>query len=113
ALGGLGGDDLRYLSESLPDDVVDEASAVLDARDRSWMEASKSYSERSAARLMTQDALSLRESQTAADAVEIIRRRGRLPSQTDRLFVVDSRNVLIGAVSLGALLIAPAEAGIT
>jgi magnesium transporter len=113
ALGGLDADDLRYLSESLPDDVVDEASAVLDARDRSWMEASKSYSERSAARLMTQDALSLRESQTAADAVEIIRRRGRLPSQTDRLFVVDSRNVLIGAVSLGALLIAPAEAGIT
>jgi magnesium transporter len=113
ALGGLDGDDLRYLSESLPDDVVDEASAVLDARDRSWMEASKSYSERSAARLMTLDALSLRESQTAADAVEIIRRRGRLPSQTDRLFVVDSRNVLIGAVSLGALLIAPAEAGIT
>jgi magnesium transporter len=113
ALSGLDADDLRYLSESLPDDVVSEASALLDARDRSWVEARKSYSERSAARLMMQDVLSLRESHNAADAVEIIKRRGRLPSQTDRLFVVDSRNVLIGAVGLGALLIAPADAAIT
>jgi magnesium transporter len=102
----LDADDLRYLAESLPDDVVDEISALLDARDRSWMEQSRAYPENSAARLMTQDALSLRESQTAADAIAIIKRRGRLPEHTDRLFVVDSRNVLIGAVSLGALLIA-------
>jgi magnesium transporter len=55
---------------------------------------------------MMQDALSLRESQTVQDAIGLIRRRGRLPAQTDRLFVVDSRNVLIGSVALGALLIA-------
>jgi magnesium transporter len=102
----LDADDLRYLAESLPDDIVDEISALLDARDRSWMEQSRAYPESSAARLMTQDALSLRESQTAADAIAIIKRRGRLPDHTDRLFVVDSRNVLIGAVPLGGLLIA-------
>jgi magnesium transporter len=109
----LDADDLRYLSESLPDDIVDEVSALLDARDRSWMEQSRAYPENSAARLMMQDALSLRESQTVQDAIGLIRRRGRLPAQTDRLFVVDSRNVLIGSVALGALLIAEPAAQIT
>jgi magnesium transporter len=109
----LDADDLRYLAESLSDDLVDEVSALLDARDRSWMEQSLAFAEGSAARLMTQDVLSLRESQDASQAIEIIRRRGELPAQTDRLFVVDSRNVLIGAVPLGALLIAQPTVEVT
>ncbi len=113
ALRELDADDLRYLAESLPDDLVDEVSALLDARDRSWVEQSRAYSESSAARLMTQDVLTLRESQTAGDAIARIRSRGQLPSHTDRLFVVDSRNVLIGAVALGALLIAEPGADVT
>lgn len=99
-------DDLRYLSESLPGEVLDDVSAMLDAADRSWVEQSLAYPESSAARLMTQDLLSLRESQTIEETVAIIRRRGRLPHHTDRLFVVDSRNLLIGAVPLDLLVIA-------
>ena len=97
----LDADDLRYLSESVPADVVDEVSGLLDARDRSWVEQTRAYDESSAARLMTQDVLGLRDSQTVAEAVAFLRRRGRLPAQTDRLFVVDSRNILIGSVGLG------------
>lgn len=113
ALKELDADDLRYLAESLTDDLVDEVSALLDARDRSWVEQSRAYAENSAARLMTQDALTLRESQTAGEAIARIRARGRLPSHTDRLFVIDSRNVLIGALPLGALLIAEPSADVT
>ena len=112
-LRNLDADDLQYLAESLPDHVVDEVSALLDARDRSWIEQLRAYPESSAARLMMQDALGLRESQSAGDAIGIIKRRGRLPAQTDRLFVVDSRNVLIGAVSLGSLIVAEPGAQIT
>jgi magnesium transporter len=113
ALRELDADDLRYLSESLPDDLVEEVSALLDARDRSWMEESRLFPESSAARLMMQDALSLRESQTVEDAIAIIRRKGRLPAQTDRLFIVDSRNVLIGSIGLGVLLIADPASPVT
>ncbi len=102
----LDADDLRYLAESLPDDLVDEVSALLDATDRSWMEQSRAYAENSAARLMVQDEIGLRERQTAGEAIALIRARGRVPAHTDRLFVSDSRNVLIGAVPLSALLIA-------
>jgi magnesium transporter len=112
-LSGLDADDLRYLSESVPPDVVDEVSAFLDAADRSWVEQTRAYAEGSAARLMTQDVLALGEAQTVAEAVDLIRRRGRLPDHTDRLFVVDSRNVLIGAIGLGDLLIAAPETPLT
>ena len=99
-------DDLRYLAESLPEDLVDEVSAMLDAKDRTWMEQNRAYAENSAARLMVRDDLSLRERQTAGDAIALIKARGRLPAHTDRLFVSDSRNILIGAVPLSALLLA-------
>jgi magnesium transporter len=102
----LDADDLRYLAGSLPDDLVDEVSALLDARDRTWMEESRAYADSSAARLMMQDRFSLRDTQSAGDAIASIRNRGQLPSHTDRLFVVDSRNVLVGAVPLSALLMA-------
>ena len=105
-------DDLRYLSGSLPAAVLESLAATLDAEDRSWVEQSLQYPEGSAARLMTQDALRLEGTQAAADAVAIVRALGALPSHTDRLFVVDSRNVLIGAVPLGVLLIADPAAPI-
>jgi magnesium transporter len=41
----LDADDLRYLSESLPDEIVQEIAALLDARDRTWVEESRAYGE--------------------------------------------------------------------
>jgi magnesium transporter len=106
-------DDLRYLSESLPETIFRDVAASLDATDRSWVEQSQLYPEGTAARLMTQDVLSPHGDQTAAEAVSMVRGHGELPTYTDRLFVVDSRNVLIGAVPLGVLLIADAASPIS
>ena len=39
----LDADDLRYLSAALPQDIVDQLSATLAARDRSWVEQSRAY----------------------------------------------------------------------
>ena len=105
-------DDVRYLSEWLPEEVMEDVTALLDARDRSWLEQSRAYAPGAAARLMTQDILRLRETQTVQEAVDDIRRKGRLPAHTDRLFVVDSRNLLIGAIGLADLLIADPAAPI-
>jgi magnesium transporter len=112
ALRELDADDLRYLSATLPDELIDEVSALLDAKDRTWVEQSRAYPESSVARLMTQDVLSIRESETTAEALEMLRRRGRVPAHTDRLFVVDSRNHLIGALPLDVLLIAESTASL-
>jgi magnesium transporter len=55
--------------------------------------------------LMTRDTAVVRDSHTLQDVLIDLRRRGTLPSQLDRLFVVDARNVLRGALSLQALLL--------
>jgi magnesium transporter len=109
----LDADDLRYLADSVPPDVVGEAASALDQTDRRWLEQVQAYDEDSAARLMMQDDLSLRDGYTVGDTIALIRQRGSLPAHSDRLFVVDSRNVLIGAVGLGVLLIADASSAVT
>jgi magnesium transporter len=109
----LDADDLRYLADSVPPDVVAEVASALDQTDRRWLEQVQAYEEDSAARLMMQDELSLRDAFTVGDAIALIRQRGSLPAQTDRLFVVDSRNVLIGAVGLGVLLVADGSSPVT
>jgi magnesium transporter len=112
-LSELDPDDLRYVSSSVPEPMLAELSAALDARDRTWVEESRSFPDGTTARLMTQDVLSLQMTETAETAVAEVRRQGTLPAHTDRLFVVDARNVLVGAVTLGALLVAAPATPIT
>jgi magnesium transporter len=112
-LSELDADDLRYLSASMPEPLLSELAAKFDAQDRSWVEESRSYPEGSTARLMTQDVLSLHAPQTAGEAVAGVRQLGSLPAHTDRLFVVDARNLLAGAVPLGVLLVADPAAEIS
>jgi len=102
----LDADDLRYLADAIPPDIVDHVAATMDVHDRSWIALVQAYDEHSAARLMMQDGIRLRDTHTVGDAVALIRRQGNLPAHTDRLFMVDTRNVLVGAVGLGELLIA-------
>jgi magnesium transporter len=100
----LDADDLAYLSDSLPPGVLAAATADLAARDRSWLVDTQSYPDDSVGRLMTQDALLVRDDQTIGDAIEALRAREALPDQTDRLFVVDARHLLRGTLPFQTLL---------
>jgi magnesium transporter len=104
ALAELDADDLSYLSESLPADVLAESSARLHARDRTWVDDTRRYAEDSVGRLMSPDVISVREDQHIRDAVDALRARHELPDQTDRLFVVDARNVLRGSLPFHVLI---------
>lgn len=102
----LDADDLRYLAEALPADMLAEVSALLDARDQQWVADRLAYAEGSAGRLMTRDLISLRDDQTVGDALAVIRQHGALAPHLDRLFVVDARHQLRGSLGLGALIAA-------
>jgi magnesium transporter len=54
---------------------------------------------------MTHEWVAVPETYTVQQALGDLRLRGELPPQTDRLFVVDARNVLRGSVSLQTLLL--------
>jgi magnesium transporter len=103
ALRTLDTDDLAFLSGEIPDDVVDDVSRSLEPTDRSWLKDARHYAEDSVGRLMTQDVVSVREHQTAGEVFADLRALDDIPDQTDRVFVVDTRQIVRGAVPLHRL----------
>jgi len=101
----LDADDLAYLADALPEEVLRSASRQLDAGERSWLDQSRAYGKNSVGGVMSPEVVFIRDDQTVDDALVHLRQRGELPPQTDRLFVVDARNVLKGSVPLQALLL--------
>ena len=101
----LDADDLAYLADALPEDVLRTASRRLDAGERSWLDQSRAHGKDAVAGVMSPEVVFIRDDQTVDDALVHLRQRGELPPQTDRLFVVDARNVLKGSVPLQALLL--------
>jgi magnesium transporter len=100
----LDGDDLAYLSDSLPPEVLSESAARLQAAQRSWVADARTYPEQSIGRLMSPDAIAVRDDQLVADAIQLVRSLDELPDQTDRLFVVDPRHLLRGALPFHVIL---------
>lgn len=105
ALAHLDADDLRYLSDAVSPDVLAEVAATLDAGERSALHASVSYPDGSVGSVMSHELAAGRDTATLGTLVDELRAAGRLPDQTDAVYVVDSRNVLRGSVSLERLLL--------
>ncbi len=103
ALRTLDADDLAFLSGEAPEDVLEEVSQSLAAQDRSWLKDARHHDEDSVGRLMTQDVVVVRETQTVAEVLEDLRSLQEIPDQTDRLFVVDTRQIVRGAIPLHML----------
>jgi magnesium transporter len=101
----LDSDDLAYLADSIPEDALSEVSHALEAADRRWFLDSRAWPEKSVGRLMTPEAATARDSQTLQQVLVELHARGELPDHTERLFVVDARNILKGAIGLDALLV--------
>jgi magnesium transporter len=104
AIAELDADDLAFLSESLPDDVVREASEALEATDRPRLPDASTYADDAVGRLMQADAIAVPLDQTVGGTLAALREGRELPEQTDRLFVVDARHLLRGAVRLQDLI---------
>jgi magnesium transporter len=103
ALRTLDADDLAFLSGEAPEDVLEEVAQSLAAQDRSWLTDARHHDEDSVGRLMTQDVVVVRESQSVAEVLAALRSLPDIPDQTDRLFVVDARHIVRGAVPLHML----------
>ncbi len=106
-------DDLAYLSDVVPDDTFREVARSLGDADRTLLHQTIAYPEESVGQLMTREVAAVRHSETIGKAIADIRQRGELPPHSDRLFVVDARNILRGSVGLQALLFADPSATIT
>ena len=105
-------EDLGYISDEIPPEVLQEVSRALESQDRQAFESTIRYDESQIGHHMTHEWVVVPETHTVQQTLGDLRARGELPPQTDRLFVVDARNVLRGSVTLPALLLTDPSAPI-
>jgi len=106
AVQSLDTDEIADLIPELPDKVIAEVLFVADREKRDQLNAVLSYAEDSAGGLMDIDAVAIRPRVTVAVTRRYLRMLNKLPEYTDKLFVVDRDNKLIGALLLSDLVTA-------
>ncbi len=109
ALRELEPDDLTYLSDAIPAEVFHAALDTLTKEDRSWVNATITYDDDRVGHLMSGEMIVVRPQQTLKSVQEQLRTGGELPEHTDKLFVVDLRGHLTGALYLQDILLNDAE----
>jgi magnesium transporter len=112
-LTSLDPEDLGYIADSLPQEAVAEVARALDSPDRTTFESASSYPEDRVGRYMTREYVAVHEGRSIQQVLADIRARGELPAQTDRIFVVDSRNLFRGTLALHELLLREPQVRVT
>jgi magnesium transporter len=106
ALHNLDTDEIADLIPELPDEVIAEVLYVADREKREQLKEVLSYAEDTAGGLMDIDAVAVRPRITVAVTRRYLRMLNELPEYTDKLFVIDRNNKLIGALLLSDLVTA-------
>jgi len=99
-------DDIADLLPELSDEVIAEILFALDKQNRRRLDQVLSYPEDTAGGLMNVDAVTVRENLTLEVVLRYLRRRGELPESTNKLFVVDRNDQLVGQLLVGKILTA-------
>jgi len=113
ALEEMDTDDLAETLSSLPDDVLQSILKSMDAQDRARAEKALSYGEETAGFIMNTDTITLRPDVSVDVVLRYLRLKTELPENTDTLYVVSRQDVLIGTVSLAALLVASPDTSVS
>ena len=105
-------DDRARLLEELPAKVVRQLLSELSPEERRVTAQLLGYEAETAGRLMTTEYIALKENQTAAMALEIVRSRARDTETIYSLYVTDAQRCLTGILSLRDLVTADLNARI-
>ncbi|HEY8970197.1 MAG TPA: magnesium transporter [Puia sp.] len=97
-------DRTAFLSE-LPGSAVKELLKVLTPEHRAKTLELLGYPEESVGRLMTPDYVTIKTSETCAEVLQYIRRRGRATETLNWLFVIDDKGVLIDDINIKDFLV--------
>ena len=101
----LDADELADLAPDLPPEIIQDVYQSLDTEGREQLRAAMSYPEDSVGALMDFDMVTVRENVTLEVVLRYLRRFEELPDHTDKLFVIDRDEHLMGILSLESLLI--------
>ncbi|WP_111978298.1 magnesium transporter [Algibacillus agarilyticus] len=102
---GLDTDDLAEVLRTLPNATYQAVLDSLDEQDRHRAEQALAYEEDTAAAIMNTDTVTIRPDVTTEVVMRYLRLRGKLPENTDVLYVVDEKDKLIGTLPLSTLVV--------
>ncbi|MDR0703345.1 MAG: magnesium transporter [Azoarcus sp.] len=105
----LDADELADLAPDLPPEVIRDVFQSLSSDEREQLRAAMSYPEDSVGALMDFDLVTVREDVTLEVVLRYLRRFDELPNHTDKLFVIDREEHLMGILTLETLLISDPE----
>jgi magnesium transporter len=97
-------DDIADLFPHLSDDVISRILLAMDSRSRESLDRVLAYPEDTAGGLMNVDAVTIRDDINLEVVLRYLRRQGQLPEYTNKLFVVDRAQRLVGSLLISRLL---------
>ncbi|MBI1422744.1 MAG: magnesium transporter [Gammaproteobacteria bacterium] len=100
----LDADDLAYLSDEVPQGILEQALKTFTETERQFFAESVTHSEDSVGHLMTPTFVSVRDNQTLEQVLLSLRGLEEYPSHLDKLFVLDQRGVFRGLLPIQILL---------
>lgn len=113
ALADLDTDDVVDILGDLSHNVSNQVLRLLDEQNRALIEHALTYPEDTAGGLMNIDTIMIRPRVSVEVVLRYLRIRGSMPPNTDHLYVVNSRDVLIGSVPISAILTCDPDTSIT
>ncbi len=93
-------EDLAVVMDELPEHFSEAVLKSLDEDRRHRLEASLSFAEGTAGRLMSTDVISVRKNVTLAVVLRYLRRLKPLPPHTDALMVTDENGIYLGKLNI-------------
>ena len=108
----LDADEMADLAPDLPKDVLQDLMESLDSQNRERLQSTLSYPDDAVGALMDFDIVTIREDITLEVALRYLRRLGKLPDLTDKLFVVDRNDILLGILPLKRMVVSDLNAAV-
>ncbi|NBC99843.1 magnesium transporter [Atlantibacter hermannii] len=110
AISKLDVDEQIYIAQHLPRNLTGRLLASLPARERARARQMLMYEKNSVGAIMEFEVITVRPEITLATVQRYLRRLGKMPHNTDKLFVVNRDNTLMGELELTTILLNPQQA---
>jgi magnesium transporter len=104
-LNQMDGDDLAYIADDIPDQVLQTRLQSLTHEDQRWLRNAMIYEEDTAGYLMSNEMVVVRDTDSLQQAANYMRSLEEIPIHNDKLFVVDRFGILKGVLPLQSILI--------
>jgi magnesium transporter len=98
-------DEIADIAADLPEDVLQDLLQSLDSNNRERLESALSYPEDQVGALMDFDIVTIRDDISLEVALRYLRKIKKLPELTDKLFVVNRTQKILGVLSLKKIVV--------